>query len=116
MTAGGLLIDSSNGRDVREDTRRAFPIMDERRRGRIGDAAPLVTKVSWSTIEPLRKSCMKLHDQTLDELAARGGLSPFEVWCHVTKRNPFAASTRSAAPSPDELRAWLLDLDAEVSP
>lgn len=34
----------------------------------------------WSTVEPWRERAKQNHDQTLERLNERGGLSPQELW------------------------------------
>jgi hypothetical protein len=49
---------------------RRFPIM----------GAP---SVLWSFVAPHERQVKENHDQTLERLAERGGLSPSELWCAV---------------------------------
>lgn len=53
-----------------------FPVLADER----GAAS---TSVPWSLVEPLRASCKDFHDQTLERLAERGGLSRGELYAHV---------------------------------
>lgn len=39
--------------------------------------------IPWSLVEPLRASCQNFHDQTLERLAERGGLSREELYAHA---------------------------------
>lgn len=45
--------------------------------------------IPWSLIEPHRKRAMRNHDQTLERLAERGGLSPKEIMCVLEDRDWF---------------------------
>lgn len=40
----------------------------------------LPTSVAWSIVEPHEPQAIKNHDQTLERLAERGGLSPTELY------------------------------------
>lgn len=51
--------------------RERFPILDPV--GRIRD-------VPWKSVEPYREQAMKNHNQTLEELASRGGLTWEELF------------------------------------
>ena len=39
--------------------------------------------VPWNLVAPHETQAKKNHDQSLEELAGRGGLSPDELWCVV---------------------------------
>lgn len=63
--------------DLARATERRFPIMDR------GPSIP------WSMIAPHDASAKRNHDQTLERLAQRGGLSPYEAICVLDGRDPF---------------------------
>ena len=63
--------------------RMAFPILldlTERR------DASIPRSVSWDVVLPHSERALENHDQTLERLAQRGGLSPQELWCVVHGR------------------------------
>jgi len=43
--------------------------------------------IPWSLIEPHAKQAEKVHSQTLDELARRGGLAPDELVAVLSDKN-----------------------------
>ncbi len=45
------------------------------------------SSIAWALVEPLRESCMRAHDQTLERLNERGGLSIAELYGHVMAPN-----------------------------
>ncbi len=49
----------------------------------------LPREVPWLLLEPYRESCIRLHGQTLEELAERGGLSHAEIYGHHKKLTDF---------------------------
>ena len=72
-----------------------FPIM----------ASSLLTSVPWEFIEPHAAQAMANHDQTLNRLAQRGGLSACEALCAVTGRGfrellSFSSPTRHGETRP----------------
>lgn len=88
---------------------RTFPILDDHRRNRERDTCGTeVRSLPWSIVEPIRERALRFHSQTLECLAERGGLSPFELHCHLNGLDPF----RVTQPAPDDLRAWLRTLGA----
>lgn len=58
---------------------RTFPVLLswEVREDLLGAGMPRY--VPWSFVEPHRQRAMKNHNQTLERLAERGGLSPYEL-------------------------------------
>lgn len=57
---------------------REFPILRATERG----LAPSARRsVPWAWVAPLRPQAKRNHDQTLERLAERGGLSPGELYC-----------------------------------
>ena len=94
-----------------------FPILDtlasyERRRGVEGVRA--IESVPWELVEPLRARCLRVHDQTLERLAKRGGLGLQELWAHLNAPEPFQGivwmQLARAAPPIEELRTWIRTL------
>jgi hypothetical protein len=53
--------------------------------------------VPWEFMVPLTAAAQRLHDQTLERLAERGGLSPEEI---------LALELPATAPTADKLAAW----------
>lgn len=45
--------------------------------------------IPWKMIEPHREQAMKNHDQTLERLNERGGLSPMELYAVIHDRDCF---------------------------
>lgn len=96
-----------------ESEEKTFPIMDRNRYGLVDgrgavtrcDLAKPVTSVPWSLVEPLRENCFRVHGQTLERLAERGGLSLAELWMHVHGLQWVDTLHR-----PDDLRAWARNL------
>jgi len=90
-----------------------FPILgDGRERLRVGDADPPLRSLPWESVEPYRESCLAIHDQTLERLAERGGLSIEELWAHyaapaTVRSRDWWGMLRSPEKTPDEIRAWL---------
>jgi hypothetical protein len=76
-----------------------FPIQDRRRNYPHGDTATLVTSVPWAVVEALRDQCQRVHDQSIERLAHRGGLTLGELWAHVH-------DDWDTSHTLDELRAW----------
>lgn len=76
-----------------------FPIQDRRRGYPQGDTADPVRSVPWALIESLRERCQHVHDQSIERLASRGGLSLGELWAHVH-------DDWDTGHTMDELRAW----------
>lgn len=62
--------------------------------------------VPWSFVEPLRAMALKVHDQTLERLAERGGLDPVELWGLANNVNVFRAS--ATTPSLESAVQWLI--------
>lgn len=59
---------------------KTFPIMASMAEQReIRKGVPLRTEIPWDVIAPFEKFAMANHDQTLERLAERGGLSPCEA-------------------------------------
>lgn len=63
-------------------TERTFPIM----------RCDSVTEVPWSLAEQHRAQFEKNHYQTLERLAERGGLTPYEFVAGATGHNPFSTA------------------------
>jgi len=63
-------------------TEKVFPIMV----GREGTAAPCPSWIPWDAIAPYEGHALANHDQTLERLAQRGGLSPEEAYLVMTGR------------------------------
>lgn len=94
--------------------KKRFPVIDHRYgRPKPGDQEEPVRSVPWSLVEPLRERCARIHDQTLERLAERGGLGPEELWAHINAPEPFKSRDwfrLNKERTPDELRAWLRTL------
>jgi hypothetical protein len=95
-----------------------FPIIDERPgRPAPGNISPRIRWVPWSVVEPVRERCMQVHDQSLEMLARRGGLSPSELFAHINTPEPFSArrwrrTIEAQTCTPDDWREWLRTLGA----
>lgn len=70
--------------------------------------------IPWSLVEPLRKSAMEGHNQTLERLDERGGLSVIELYVHV-HQIPWS-TIYSWNRKRDEVLAWFLAWTKGVSP
>lgn len=68
--------------------RRKFPLQMRDKHGRATQGA-----ISWDVAELLRKRAERNHGQTLERLAARGGLSPFEAACALADSDLFDGIT-----------------------
>ncbi len=79
-----------------------FPVLDSQR-CRPRDRKPVPREVPWAFAESFRKQAERNHDQTLERLAERGGLSPQEIWIAAHGHRLFSESV-------DEPRrsAWCL--------
>lgn len=62
--------------------------------------------VPWWFVEPARARAKRNHDQTLEELARRGGLSPQELWCALHGHGLFKSGD---VPSEEACGQWLID-------
>lgn len=62
-------------------TNRTFPVQTSYDRKKQADYAGVPTDVPWSLVAPFAGRARENHDQTLERLAERGGLSPMELWC-----------------------------------
>jgi len=65
---------------------RTFPVLwhGTRKHRKLLDALHCPTAILWDHIESHRKQAMRNHDQTLERLAERGGLSPQELVAVLT--------------------------------
>jgi hypothetical protein len=70
-------------RDALRDGARRFPIQDEAKRGE----PPARLSIPWGMIAPQEAQALQNHDQTLQRLAERGGLSPAEAICILEGRS-----------------------------
>jgi hypothetical protein len=91
-------------------TARMFPVLFQ---GRDGDAARKLgcpREIPWSFLEPHEARAKRNHDQTLQRLAERGGLSPAEIMCVIEDRGLFTGKWEGdIAATPrlkDALDAW----------
>lgn len=64
--------------------RRTFPLIMRNDKGQ-----PVKAAVAWEVAELGRRQAMKNHGQTLERLAERGGLSPFEMACALAGSDLF---------------------------
>lgn len=60
-------------------SRAVFPLLDQGRKSREMREDPHPAGVPWAFVEPHHAQAMINHDQTLNRLADRGGLSPQEM-------------------------------------
>ncbi len=63
------------------------------------------TDVPWALVAPHEAQALRNHSQTLQRLAERGGLSPFELMRVVEGRRPWP--TEPDAQAVPRLLAWL---------
>lgn len=70
------MIDTSTIGPIKIEVPRKFPLMLTNDKGQKSKAAIL-----WDVAELLRVRAERNHGQTLERLAERGGLSPFEAAC-----------------------------------
>ncbi len=64
--------------------------------------------VPWDFVEGHRKTALKNHNQTLEKLAARGGLSPMELFLLVTDRSLAAIADLDTDTAVEELDILLM--------
>jgi len=85
-----------------------FPIItDQSRQPReVRDTWP--RSVPWSFVEPACKQAHRNHDQSLEELARRGGLAPSELWAVVHGFGWFEAKRSGTLPDERECGEWLI--------
>jgi hypothetical protein len=81
---------------------RRFPVLRSHLRGLECPAS-----VPWALVEPHAARARLNHDQSLERLAERGGLSPAELWCVVNDRH------WRESPSEPEAVAWLRSATGE---
>lgn len=68
---------------------------------------PLPTTIPWDLVEPLRESCLKHHNQTLERLNERGGLAVRELYAHVNKLHLRDMNRVTLAEAVEWFEAWL---------
>lgn len=78
-----------------------FPVLGVDGRAYSGLGAP--SSVPWRLLAPHEAQALRNHEQTLERLAARGGLAPYEMRLIVEGR----AWRGEKAPPPAEEVAWL---------
>ena len=61
-------------------SRSAFPVINEQYGTRRSERVDMPTSVPWAFAETFRTQAERNHDQTLERLADRGGMSPVEMW------------------------------------
>lgn len=81
---------------------RTFPIHEWKRSGALPAAVP------WAVVEPWRKRADRNHGQSLETLAARGGMCSQELWCAAHDK-----SLREMPPM-EVADAWLLAVVEEA--
>lgn len=65
--------------------------------------------VPWSFIEKFREQVEANHDQTLEQLAQRGGLAPDEMWLAAHGQGLFKHRQTIVQPSEEACGEWLID-------
>lgn len=65
---------------------RQFPVLDQRSQ-KDKQLVQFPRSVPWSLLAPHEKQALKNHDQNLETLAERGGLSPCEILAVVEDRS-----------------------------
>jgi hypothetical protein len=79
-----------------------FPILRSRK-----DSDSLPRHVPWAFVEPGRERAKQNHDQTLEQLARRGGLCAGELRCALEDRKLFDAPWTEERAQLDA--TWLID-------
>ena len=74
--------------------RKLFPVMFQSRDQRVLGIPELI---DWDFVEPHREQAMRNHDQSLERLAERGGLTPCELLAVLENRKWQAMSDVAAA-------------------
>jgi hypothetical protein len=88
-------------------TDREFPVLrDYLDRRRYPDAR---RSVPWSWVAPFEPQVARNHEQSLERLAERGGLSPAELYCAVAGLSLRCIDRRTV--TEDEAEAWLATWD-----
>jgi hypothetical protein len=68
----------------RDNRNNRFPVLGARDQVERGQEYP--ASVSWNFVEPFARQVSKNHNQSLNRIAERGGLSPEELWCVAHRR------------------------------
>jgi len=84
-----------------------FPVLLDWREKREEPDCPAV--VPWALVEPWRTLAWRVHAQSLERLAERGGLSPVEMWGLAHGVNLWSVP-RSQRPTLEAAVAWLVGL------
>lgn len=86
---------------------RRFPVITDQSKVPREIRATWPQSVPWTYAERFRKRAHQNHDQSLEELARRGGLAPYEIWCALHDRPLF---TRQGETHPGEQACgeWLI--------
>jgi hypothetical protein len=90
------------------DGEKRFPVLIPFRKGR--EYADLPRSIPWAAIAPHGERAVKNHDQTLERLASRGGLSPVEILMVMTERPWLVSLTGDIAALEAEAAALLRSL------
>lgn len=64
------------------------------------------TSVPWAKVETLREKIERSTSQTLEALAARGGLTPLELWYAATGNGPYSPSATDFRAINEWLTRW----------
>jgi hypothetical protein len=66
-----------------------FPVLNQQS-CRPRDRKTMPRSVPWEFVERFRTQAKENHDQSLETLAARGGLAPEEMWLAAHGHRPFS--------------------------
>lgn len=86
----------SSSAGLTTDRPSGFPVLGHR-----GETVP------WALVEPLRDRLFVNHDQTVERLAARGGLSYRELYAALVDADPIRLALVDAARARTAIRAYL---------
>ena len=81
---------------------KTFPILDDRDRNCHTTTTPRA-EIPWALIEPHRQRAFDNHDQTLERLSERGGLTPREALCAIENKPLGYVKTMNVVASYDHL-------------
>ena len=94
---------------------RQFPIqVCDTRRHTHAVRAP--RRIPWGIVEPGREQAMRNHDQTLERLAERGGLTPGELRCAIEGKKLWPHFDEYSAEKCAADEEWLAKLCAGPAP
>jgi hypothetical protein len=86
-----------------------FPVLWQGPRAELAEYVRLgcPKRIPWERIAPHEAQALHNHDQTLERLAERGGLSPFEIMCAVEGHDLWPIPQNADVAAVPKLLAWL---------